>query len=73
MKIVVILFLLVIIYCLGSGVFYLVRAGTEPGKLARALTWRIALSFSLFIFLFIAYFFGWIQPHGFAVMPPGGH
>lgn len=65
MKIIVVLFLLVILYCLGSGVYYLVgNSKSASRKLARALTWRIALSLGLFLLLFVAYFLGWIHPHG---------
>jgi cytochrome bd-type quinol oxidase subunit 1 len=69
-KIVVIIFLLVILYCLASGVYFLVKRSDEPQKLAKALTWRIGLSFCLFALLFVAYFLGWIKPHLISVMPP---
>jgi len=52
-----------ILYCLGSGLFYLSRRG-EGVSLAKALTWRIVLAFVLFGFLFLAYHMGWVQPHG---------
>lgn len=65
MRAVIILFLLVIFYCLGSGAYYLTRRSAEPTKLAKALTWRISLSLGLFVLLFIAYLMGWIHPHGF--------
>ncbi len=65
MKIVVILFLLVILYCLGSGVYYLIgNQASAATKLAKALTWRIGLSLGLFLLLFVAYFLGWLHPHG---------
>lgn len=52
-----------ILYCLGSGLFYLSRRG-EGVALAKALTWRIVLAVALFGFLFLAYHMGWMQPHG---------
>ncbi len=61
-EIILLLFVLVILYCLGTGVFYLVRAGSDPAKLAKALTWRVALSFTLFALLFVSYYFGWLKP-----------
>jgi hypothetical protein len=51
------------LYCLGSGLFYLSRRG-EGVRLAKALTWRIILALALFGFLFFAYHMGWVQPHG---------
>ena len=63
MRVMVLGFLVVIFYCLGSGVFHLVGEGRQPEKLAKVLTWRIGLSFGLFILLFVAYFLGWITPH----------
>lgn len=61
-KAIIILFLLIILYSLGSALFYLVRAH-EDFKVVKALTWRIGLSFLLFCLLFVAYALGWIQPH----------
>lgn len=61
-KIIIVLFLLIILYSLGSALFYLVRTN-EDFKVVKALTWRIGLSFLLFILLFVAYALGWIQPH----------
>ncbi len=66
MKFFIILFLAVILYCLASGVYYLVTSKADSStKLARALTWRISLSLLLFVLLFVAYFLGWLHPHGF--------
>ena len=62
-KFFVILVLLIIFYCLGSGLYYLAREGESRRQLAVALTWRVALSLFLFVLMIIAYFFGWIQPH----------
>ncbi len=63
-KIIVILFIFVILFCLGSGLFYLVRDKGESKRVAMALTWRIGLSITLFILLIIAFSLGWIKPHG---------
>jgi len=69
-RIIVIVFLLMILYCLGSGVFYLAQSDRSPGKLVKALSWRISLSIALFALLFVAYFFGWLVPHMIFVVPP---
>jgi Protein of unknown function (DUF2909) len=69
MKIVVVLLLVTIIYCLGSAVFFMLRDNASPKSMAKALTWRIGLSLALFLFLLLSYFMGWIAPHGIVVMP----
>jgi len=65
-KLVIILFLLVILYSLGSALYYLAheRGKADANRVVKALSWRIGLSFLLFILLFVAYSIGWIQPHG---------
>ncbi len=71
LKIVVLLLLAIIIYCLGSGLFFLVRdEGKSSTRMIKALTWRIVLSFGLFILLIVAYALGWITPHSVMVPPP---
>ncbi|HLD16853.1 MAG TPA: twin transmembrane helix small protein [Coxiellaceae bacterium] len=61
--IIVILFMLVILYCLGSAGFYLVRKGGRDIQLAKALTWRIVLSLLLFALMVLTFYMGWVQPH----------
>ena len=69
-RIVVVGMLLLIVFNLGSALFHLTteRGGTsdkeKSAKLLRALTWRIALSVGLFLFILFAYWQGWIHPHG---------
>lgn len=65
-KIIIVLFLLVIMYSLGSALYYLAheRNEADADNVIKALSWRIGLSLLLFILLFIAYALGWIQPHG---------
>jgi hypothetical protein len=64
-KFVIVLFLIVILYSLGSGLFYLVREKNRADsfRVVKALTWRIGLSLFLFILLFFAMAMGWITPH----------
>ena len=38
-----------------------------PRRMMRALAWRVGLSVALFIFIWIAYQLGWIQPTGLPV------
>lgn len=70
LKIIVVALLIIILYCLGSAVVYLVRDGNASVRMAKALTWRIALSFVLFLLLLLGFSLGWIQPH--AIFPMKG-
>ncbi len=62
-KVIIILLLITIVYCLGSAVFFMLRDKTGSKSMAKALTWRISLSLLLFILLLFSYFMGWIAPH----------
>jgi len=62
-KALIILFLLAILYSLGSGLFFLVKHKNNSTAVVKALSWRIGLSLILFILLFVAYGLGWITPH----------
>lgn len=64
-KFVIVLFLLFILYALGSGLYYLVSEKTkkDADRVAKALTWRIGLSLLLFALLIVAFAMGWITPH----------
>ncbi|EKD74376.1 MAG: hypothetical protein ACD_44C00475G0003 [uncultured bacterium] len=65
-KLMVILFLLVIMYSLGSALYYLTheKSDADSERVVKALTWRISLSLLLFVLLLIGYALGWIKPHG---------
>lgn len=62
-KILIIVFILIILYSLGSALIFLVRDHGEGDRTVKRLTWRIALSLVLFLFLWAAYQMGWIQPN----------
>jgi hypothetical protein len=62
-KLIIILFLFIIIYSLGSALFFLVRDKGDSDRVAKALTWRVGLSLFLFVLILIAYALGWINPH----------
>jgi putative copper export protein len=62
-KIIIVLFMLVILYSLGSAMFYLVRNKDRSDNVVKALSWRIGLSIVLFVLLFVGYAMGWITPH----------
>ena len=65
-KIIIVLFLCVILYSLGSALYYLSheRNEADANRVVKALTWRIGLSLVLFALLFVAYAMGLIHPHG---------
>lgn len=63
-KIIILLFLAVIVYNLGAGLFYMMRDKGKSDRMVKALTRRIILSISLFILLLLAIATGIIQPHG---------
>ena len=60
-----------IVLSLGTGLFHLARGRDDEDsrKLARALTWRIAISIALFALVIIAWYFGLISPHGLLPAP----
>jgi hypothetical protein len=62
-KLLILLFVLVIFYCLGSALYYLIRDGSDSERMVKALTWRVILSVSLFVLLMVAYALGWVHPH----------
>jgi succinate dehydrogenase/fumarate reductase cytochrome b subunit len=60
----VIAFLILILWNLGAGLYYmLVDKGTTK-RTVNALTRRIALSVALILFIALAIYMGWITPHG---------
>jgi len=61
---IVIVCLIGIVASLGTGLFHLVNDKGESKRMVRALTVRIVLSVGLFVFLLIAWWQGWIHPHG---------
>ena len=61
-KLIVISTMLIILFALGSSLYFLVHDDEKSNRTVKALTWRIGLSLALFLFLFIAFSLGWIQP-----------
>lgn len=62
-KYLVVAVLLAIVISLGSGLYFLLTDKGESKRMVNSLTVRISLSVALFILLFIAWFFGLIQPN----------
>ena len=60
----IIAFLILIVWNLGAGLYYmLVDKGTTK-RTVNSLTKRIALSVALILFVVLAIYMGWIEPHG---------
>jgi succinate dehydrogenase/fumarate reductase cytochrome b subunit len=60
----IVAFLVVILWNLGAGLYYmLVDKGTTK-RTVNALTRRIALSVALILLVALAIYMGWITPHG---------
>ena len=61
---VVILFVMsLIVFNLGKGMYCLLHDRGRSDRTVKALSWRIGLSISLFILLFVAFSQGWVHPH----------
>lgn len=63
-KIFIVVMLLLVIYSLGSALFYLINDRGQTERTVKALTWRIIFSIAVFALLMMAYYLGWIHPHG---------
>ncbi len=58
MKIVVILFIVMILASLGSALYFMVKDKGASERTAKALTWRVVLSITLFALLMLGFHFG---------------
>ena len=63
-KAVVIIFLLVILYSLGSSFIFMIRDKGEEERALHRLMWRIGLSLVLLILLYVMFQLGWIESSG---------
>ncbi|HVS27442.1 MAG TPA: twin transmembrane helix small protein [Burkholderiales bacterium] len=64
MRIIVLLFIIVILFSLGSALYYLVKDKGQSERVVRALTVRITFSIALFLLLMLGFYFGLISPQG---------
>jgi len=64
MKILVILFIVFILYSLGSALYFLVKDKGQSDRTVKALTVRIVLSVGLFGILMLGFYFGLIPKQG---------
>ena len=63
-KIIIIFTMISIAGSHASGLLFLLRDSGNSKRTVKALTIRVAISLSLFIFLIIAFKLGLIKPHG---------
>jgi hypothetical protein len=59
-KIVVVLLIVLIFASLGSALYFLVKDKDASTRTAKALTWRVVFSITLFALLMLGYHFGLI-------------
>lgn len=62
-KLFIIFVMIIIVGSLASGLVFLIKDSGNTKRTVKALTIRVGLSISLFIFLLIAFKLGWIKPH----------
>ncbi|ALA85031.1 membrane protein [Stenotrophomonas maltophilia] len=60
----VIAFLIVIVWNLGAGLYYLLVDRGQTKRTVNALTRRIGLSVALIVLVIVSIYMGWIKPHG---------
>jgi hypothetical protein len=61
---VAVLFFLAILASLAVALAALLGKGDRSKRLLNALTLRVSLSVLFFVLLLLAWYLGWIQPHG---------
>lgn len=63
-KLIIIAFLVLILYNLGAGLYYMITDKGQSNRTVNALTKRIALSVVLILLVLLGIWTGVIQPHG---------
>ena len=66
-KVIIAILLGLILLSLVASMFSFIKDQENSNRTVKMLTIRIALSIVTFIFIFISFYMGWIQPHG--IMP----
>lgn len=65
----VIAFLVVILWNLGAGLYYMMVDKGTTNRTVNALTRRIAVSVALILLVALSIYMGWITPHGIGRAP----
>ncbi len=63
-KLIIIGVLIVILWNLGAGLYYMMVDKGKSNRTVKSLSWRIGLSVGLIILVIIGIFTGVIKPHG---------
>jgi ABC-type amino acid transport system permease subunit len=63
MKFVIIALLVGIVISMAHAMFTMTSGPTDSKRMVQALTVRVVLSVTLFAFLLIGWYLGWLQPH----------
>ena len=63
-KLIIIAFLIVILYNLGAGLYYMIVDKGTTKRTVNSLTWRIGLSVALILLVILGIWTGVLEPHG---------
>jgi len=63
-KAIIIIFILTILYTLGSSFYFMVKDKGEGDRMLKRLMWRIGLSIFLLLLLYVMHLLGWIEASG---------
>ena len=64
LKILVLVLVVLILFSLGSGLYFLIKDRGTSERTVKALTWRVGLSVALFALLMLCYYLGFIPAQG---------
>ena len=62
-KLLVIAFLILIVWNLGAGLYYMIVDKGRTDRTVKSLTRRVALSVALILVVLAGYWLGWIKPN----------
>lgn len=63
-KVIIVAFLILILYNLGAGLYYMIVDKGQTKRTVNALTWRVGLSIALVALVVLGIWSGVITPHG---------
>jgi hypothetical protein len=63
-KLLIIAVLIVIIWNLGAGLYYMMVDKGSSDRMVKSLSWRIGISVALILMVALGIYTGWIKPHG---------